>query len=139
MMLTHVVVVLTFSLLLPSPSIADDAIPWEDTQAGMTEAAEKGADAAEAEMRRVLERLVKEAAGKPEAVAKLRKAQAAWEQYRDAELEVRWPFAERGRYGSVYPMCLADRREALTRERVRALRSLLGEGEGDACTPEWPE
>ncbi len=134
---------LTGLILLSLPLIAsanqNRSIPRDETQAGMNEAAGKELEAAETEMARVLDSLMKKAAGKADAVAKLNKAQAAWKACRDAQVDAMWPFPDRGLYGSVYPMCVATIRTNLTKIRVMELRAMLGQAEGDVCNSEWPE
>ncbi len=114
-------------------------IPYEDTQLGMNEAAGRDLQAAETEMAGVLDTLVKQAAGKPGAIATLNKAQTAWKVYRDAQIAAMWPLPEHGQYGSVYPMCVAIVRAKLTNARVAELRAMLERVEGDVCNSEWPE
>jgi uncharacterized protein YecT (DUF1311 family) len=105
----------------------------------MNEAAEERLKAAEAEMVKVLDSLIRKAEGKPEAVKKLRRAQAAWEAYRDAQIDAVWPFPERGSYGSVYRMCFAEVKRQLIETRTRELKSMLEPKEGDVCSSQWPE
>jgi len=78
-------------LLISLPVTAAEEVPREHTQAGMNEAAGARLRAAEADMAKALESLAKMADGQPGSLAKLRRAQAAWEPYRDAQLEAFWP------------------------------------------------
>ena len=66
---------------------------------------------------------------------KLRKAQRAWLNFRDAELEARFPAEQKqAHYGSVYPMCAAQFLVQLTQERIKQLQKWLeGLEEGDVC------
>ncbi|MBS0582187.1 MAG: DUF1311 domain-containing protein [Proteobacteria bacterium] len=69
---------------------------------------------------------------------KLKAAQLLWLQFRDAEMEAKFPVDKqenpRFQYGSVYPMCWAGYKAALTSARVRDLKVwLTGEQEGDVC------
>lgn len=106
------------------------------TQGGLNEAGGNQLMAAEADMKHVLDQLNQTAKDKREALVKLRKAQDAWERYRDAQLNAVWPFPEHG--GNVYPMCIAAFKAALTEARTRELRQMLSPREGDACTSQWP-
>jgi len=126
-------------LILSLPAASQEALPHELTQAGMNEAAAERLRSAEQDMNRAIESLVARAGSNADAIAKLRKAQAAWEAYRDAQLATLWPFPERTWYGSVYPMCVADVRSELTEARTKELRSMLAPEEGDACASQWPE
>jgi hypothetical protein len=79
----------------------------------MNEAAAKRLRSAEEAMNRALTVLLQQAGDNGVAIAKLRKAQATWETYRDAQIDVLWPFPEHGQYGSVHPMCVADAKPPL--------------------------
>jgi len=127
------------SLALAVPASQDRPIPREETQAGLNEAAAKEVEAAEAEMTKVLDSLVKKAGGKTDAIMKLNKAQAAWKTYRDAQVDAMWPFPDRTWYGSVFPMCAGGARVNLTRIRVTELRAMLKSVEGELCNSQWPE
>jgi len=77
-------------------------------------------------------------ADQPLFLKKLKAAQLLWLQLRDAELEAKFPVDKqenpRFQYGSVYPMCWASYKAALTNARVRDLKVwLTGEQEGDMC------
>lgn len=113
--------------------------PKEQTQLELSQAAGKELKAAEAEMTALLGRLMKKGVGKKEAIAKLQRAQTAWKAYRDAQVGAKWPFPERGQYGSVYPMCAATELTNLTKARVVELQKMLTPIEGDACNSQWPD
>jgi uncharacterized protein YecT (DUF1311 family) len=113
--------------------------PHDETQAGMSEEAARGVGAADKEMAAVLKSLGSMPGVTPEAVAKLKRAQAAWEAYRDAQVSAKWPFPDAGLYGSVLAMCVADERAELTKQRVAQLRAMLKPEEGDVCGSRWPE
>lgn len=134
-------ILILVSMLLAVSTSQDSQIPYayEETQLGMNEAADKELHAAEAEMATVLDSLMKKAAGKTDAIAKLNKAQTAWKSYRDAQLDAMWPSPEREQYGSVNPMCVAMKRTGLTKTRVMELRAMLEPEEGDVCNSRWPE
>ena len=58
--------------------------------------------------------------------------QKAWEAYRDAQLAAIYPQDNNSSYGSVYPMCLAILKKALTEGRIRDLKALTV-SQDDAC------
>ena len=62
-------------------------------------------------------------------------AQKAWEAYRDAQREAIYPNPSEniGDYGSVYPMCFAMLENTLVQGRIRDLKALTLQGEGDVC------
>jgi uncharacterized protein YecT (DUF1311 family) len=64
----------------------------------------------------------------------LKSAQKIWIQFRDAEMNVKYPDREARYYGSVFPMCWSLYKEQLTNERIKVLQPWLdGTEEGDAC------
>jgi uncharacterized protein YecT (DUF1311 family) len=121
-------------LLLTLPATGAEKIPHEDTQLGMNDAAGKQLRSADAAMKKVFELLVARAGASADAVAKLRKSQAAWEAYRDAQLDAWWPSSDVQSYGSVYPMCFAMMKTQLTEARTVELRAMLDPQEGDVCS-----
>jgi len=115
----------------------------KQTQAELNQAAGKDLKDAEAEMThemtQLLDLLLKRADGNRGAIAKLTNAQTAWRVYRDAQVAARWPFPEKGRYGSVYPMCVASELTNLTNARIAELRRMLTSVEGEVCNSQWPD
>ena len=127
------------SMFLAGSTSQDRPIPHEHTQLGMNEAAGRELEAAEAEMAKMFDSLMKQAAGKADAIAKLNKAQAAWKAYRDAQVDTMWPFPDLGLYGGVFPMCVATIRANLTKTRVMELRAMAEPVDGDVCNSQWPD
>lgn len=113
-------------------------VPHELTQLGMNEAAGRELAAAEGEMVRALDALREKANGYPDSIAKLERAQSAWEDYREAQLDAEWPSDPR-EYGSVHSMCIAGRRTKLTEARTAELRAMLRHEEGEVCNSLWPK
>ena len=67
-------------------------------------------------------------------IKNLKVSQRLWIQFRDAEMNTKYPERQAGYYGSVYPMCWSMYKEQLTRERIKTLRQWLdGDDEGDVC------
>ena len=88
---------------------------------------------ADQELNKVYKQILKDYAGQPLFIAKLKVAQRLWVQLRDAELGLKFP--KTGNYGSVQPMCEEDYLAHLTRERIKFLRVwLTGIQEGDVCS-----
>jgi uncharacterized protein YecT (DUF1311 family) len=110
-----------------------------ETQKEMNEQASVRFTEAEADLKQVLADLQAKAVGKTDALEVLRRAQAAWENYRDEQLRALWPFPGRTSYGSANPMCVAEIKAELTRARTRELRAMLKPAEGDSCGSQWPE
>ena len=109
------------------------------TQLEINQSAQRELQRAEAEMNSELTRLFALAAQKPASIAKLKEAQSAWRAFRDAHVKAFWPSDERGAYGSVHPMCVANELTRLTKARVAELRAMTKRVEGDVCACEWPD
>ena len=130
---------LSFSL----PVTATETPPSVETQADLTqvdlnESADGGLEDAERELESVLASIARQYADKPLFLERLDKAQAAWRAFMDAELEAIYPPTEFGdvfdSYGSMYPLCWAEKKQALIGARIRTLRSwLAGSQDGDVC------
>jgi uncharacterized protein YecT (DUF1311 family) len=103
----------------------------------MAAASAAGADynAADAELNRVYNQVLKTYSSDHEFIEKLRESQRAWIKFRDAQLEALYPKADkRGEYGSEYPTCAADALAELTVARTKQLQRWLdGVEEGDVC------
>jgi uncharacterized protein YecT (DUF1311 family) len=128
------------ALVLLSPALVAGADPKDcmenaTTQIERNQCATSRLKAADDELNRVYQSILNRYKNDRQFLAKLRTAQQAWLKFRDAELEAKFPFADKqARYGSVYPMCanlfLAQR----TQERIKDLRQWLdGTEEGDVC------
>jgi uncharacterized protein YecT (DUF1311 family) len=123
---------LVVALLLLSPPLA------AQTQLDLNARAGAEFAAADAELNGVYQQIRKRYRDEPQFLTKLRDAQRAWIAFRDAELEAIYPPPASGSmqqaYGSMLPMCLAEQKARLTRERTAQLRRWLeGGAEGDAC------
>jgi uncharacterized protein YecT (DUF1311 family) len=93
---------------------------------------------ADAELNRVYQGVLARYKDDSKFIAKFRASQRAWLTYRDAEFEAKFPHADESKsthfYGSIFPMCAAQYRAQLTRERIARLREWLdGTEEGDSC------
>lgn len=88
------------------------------------------------ELNRLYKEILQKYKDDPKFIAKFREAQRVWLKYRDAEFEAKFPHMDEARYyGSIFPMCAAQYRAELTRERIAKLREWLnGTEEGDACS-----
>jgi uncharacterized protein YecT (DUF1311 family) len=91
---------------------------------------------ADSELTKVYEEVLGKYKSDPEFIGKLKAAQRAWIQFRDAHLEARFPKEDkRAEYGSVYPVCAGQILAELTEARTKQLRAWLdGTVEGDACS-----
>jgi uncharacterized protein YecT (DUF1311 family) len=131
-------VLLLTALLATFPAEADSCLQSATTQNELNECAGKALQEAEAEMQQVREQIRKEKVEKPEFLEQFENAQRAWLAFREAELKALFPL-DAGQYGSVFPMCYALSKAALTRQRIEQLREWLkGTEEGDVCYGSLP-
>jgi uncharacterized protein YecT (DUF1311 family) len=85
------------------------------------------------ELNSVYQKILKEYASDTLFIKNFKKAQRIWIQYRDAEMEAKYPHPDE--YGSVFPMCYSIVLKNLTEERTKKIKIwLIGIEEGDVCT-----
>jgi uncharacterized protein YecT (DUF1311 family) len=142
-MLRRVLLIVVCGCAFSTPAIRATEVKancWDkaQTQVEMNTCAGEEYKAADAELNRVYQAVLKKYKDDPKFLAKLRAAQRAWLAYRDAEEEAKFPHADESKtthyYGSIFPMCDAQYRAWLTNQRVEHLREWLnGTEEGDAC------
>ena len=80
-------------------------------------------------------KILKDYAKDAQFLAKLKQAQRAWVAFRDAQLEARFPKADKqSEYGSAYPTCRCSLLTELTEQRTKELKVWVdGIPEGDVC------
>jgi uncharacterized protein YecT (DUF1311 family) len=118
-------------------SKAKDCPDTAQTRSALNECAGGKLSKAELELGVLYKRLLAKASN-PAHRLKVEAAQTAWIAYRDAELDAKYPAENKQeQYGSVYPMCFADDRVEMTRQRIEELRALQRAEEGDVCAGEW--
>jgi Lysozyme inhibitor LprI len=67
-------------------------------------------------------------------LAKFSKAQASWESYRESQLEMIFPEADKSVYGSSYPTCRCNWLVEITNERLDYLvKWVSGTNDGEVC------
>ena len=128
------------SVVLLTPVVVPGADPKEclataTTQLERNQCATGQLKAADDELNRVYQALLRQYKDNREFLEKLRKAQRAWLTFRAAELEARFPSENKQRrYGSVYPTCANVFLAQRTQERIKQLREWLdGTDEGNVC------
>lgn len=111
---------------------------WDtaNTQGELNACADSEYEEADAELNRLYRELL--AVNKEDQLflQRIEKAQKAWIAYRDAHVVSMYPDYPKSSerfYGSVLPMCWAQTRTRLTKERVKILREMLQDREGDVC------
>jgi uncharacterized protein YecT (DUF1311 family) len=99
------------------------------TQAEMNACAAENAEAADDELNAAYRAVIACGKNDPTFIGNLKAAQRLWIQFRDAELQARFPVPEgeneRVLYGSMYPMELLGEKEKLARERTRQLHAFI--------------
>jgi len=89
---------------------------------------------AENEMNRIYQQILTEYKMDDVFVENLKKSQRIWIEFRDAELEMKYPKRERSYYGNTLPLCNAIYLKKLTDKRTKTLKIwLIGIEEGDNC------
>ncbi len=124
-------IILFLSIFITTPIMGQ-------TQLNLNTEASSEFQAADAEMNRVYKEILLLYKDNAQFIMNLRSAQRAWLKFRDAELEAHYPATPHENrhhlYGSVFPMCLANSKAALTRLRIEQLRVWLkGVEEGEVC------
>jgi uncharacterized protein YecT (DUF1311 family) len=112
-------------------SCLEDAL----TQGDMNRCAHIDYQAADKELNRVYQQLIKRYSDDPVFIKKLRASQRAWIRLRDADFAMRYPHSDDpGYYGSAFPTCSRLYLTELTLARVAFLKQWLKGGvEGDLC------
>jgi uncharacterized protein YecT (DUF1311 family) len=90
---------------------------------------------ADQELNRVYQQIFKEYRPITVFLQSLKTAQQRWIQFRDAEMQARFPATNSlVEYGSFFPVCYSNGMEELTKARIKQLRLwLTGIPEGDMC------
>lgn len=90
---------------------------------------------ADQELNRTYQQILKEYRTQTVFLQSLKAAQQRWIQFRDAEMQARYPAAKPlFEYGSFFPVCYSNGMEELTKARTKQLRLwLTGIPEGDMC------
>lgn len=103
------------------------------TQLTLNDQAAKEAKQADEKLNLVYKQVLGLYAKNTEFVAKLKKAQRLWVDFRDAQLALVYPERPAGYYGSSMPMCRSLYLTRLTKTRTEELEELLASTEGDIC------
>lgn len=120
---TFITLLMSFSLYLKG-----------QTQSEMNHEAAESFHKADSILNDVYQRIGKEYADDPVFLKKLKVSQRLWIQFRDAELEARFPDDDLMTYGSMYSMCYASVKKKLTIDRINQLNVWLeGLPETDGC------
>lgn len=119
---------------------AQSCLDNADTQAAINHCLQLEHESADQELNRVYQSILLKHADSPKFLQKLKLAQRAWIQWRDAELAAIFPeSAEAGFYGSSFSACQSTHSDILTRQRTQQLRQWLdGLEEGDVCAGSFP-
>jgi uncharacterized protein YecT (DUF1311 family) len=123
----NITLIITCILLYVSVGLAQ-------TQAAMNNDAGKAYKEADKKLNEVYQKILKQYSANALFIKKMKAAQKIWLQFRDAQLEMKYPEREAGYYGSMLPLCKANYLEELTKARTKQLEEWLNNPEeGDAC------
>jgi uncharacterized protein YecT (DUF1311 family) len=96
------------------------------TQLAMNACASGEAAHVENKRNAVYRKLLANASGQPEAIAKIKSSEKAWITYRDAYVDAMYPAEDkRAEYGSIFPMEADLLRAKLTQQHIADLKQLL--------------
>ena len=127
-------ILLTFSYSKTSIS-SDSCLKNAITQTDMNTCANLSVETAEKELNRVYEEIKKLYSDQTNFLLVLQNSQQAWIKLRDLNLELYYPATDkRWQYGSVYPMCVSEKKTKITLQRIEFLKQWLkGCEEGEVC------
>lgn len=116
-------------------SLSFSLVSFSQTQMEMNQDAHLAYQKADKELNRVYQAILTEYKSEPLFIERLKVAQRLWINFRDAELDMRFPKTDKGyNYGSVYPMCVSLILKEMTEERTKKLMVWLeGIEEGEMC------
>lgn len=104
------------------------------TQLELNEAQYKLYEKADKELNATYQKILSEYKEDTAFIKNLKKSQKLWIQFRDAEMNMKYPEREPGYYGSIQPLCSSIYLTELTQSRSMTLNIwLVGIDEGDAC------
>jgi len=121
-------------LILIISSLMIAFLSFSQSQSEMNGDAEKNLEKADKELNEVYAKILKEYKEDTAFIKNLKISQRLWIQFRDAEMNMKYPQREDGYYGSVQPMCWSMYKEDLTQQRIKVLKIWFeGIEEGDVC------
>lgn len=107
---------------------------FSQSQAAMNKEANDSLKAADKQLNILYQKILVEYKADTAFIQNLKKAQRLWVQFRDAEMDMKYPQGPEHSYGSVLPMCWAMYKTGLTKDRIKTLQVWLdGIEEGDVC------
>ncbi len=109
---------------------------FSQTQLKINQTATEQYSLADEELNSVYSQILTEYKNDSIFIEKLKISQRLWIKFRDAELDMKFPEAnKRLNYGSIYSMCSADYLTELTKQRTKKLKEWLEPiPEGDGCS-----
>lgn len=108
---------------------------FSQTQADMNIEAYKEYHISDSILNQTYKRILSEYANDSLFIRNLKISQRIWIQFRDSELNLKYPQYPENTYGIIHPLCTAYYLKDLTDERVKTLKIWLdGIEEGDACS-----
>lgn len=108
---------------------------YSQTQEEMNQNANSSLKASEKKMNAIYKKILKLYSKNDLFIKNFKICQKLWIQYRNAQVDMKYPKRSEGYYGSVFPMCKADYINELTNSRIKQLDEWLKKpDEGDICT-----
>ncbi|WP_366183089.1 lysozyme inhibitor LprI family protein [Flavobacterium ovatum] len=122
-------------IILTTICLMISVLGFSQTQLDLNSEAIKDYNTSDKKLNQVYQQILREYKSDLVFIANFKKAQRLWVQFRDAEMNAKFPDREVGYYGSVQPMCWNHYLEILTNERITKLKTwIIGIEEGDVCT-----
>jgi uncharacterized protein YecT (DUF1311 family) len=107
---------------------------YSQTQAGMNKEAAAAYKNTDKKLNDVYQKIIKLYSANDLFIKNLKAAQRIWLQYRDAQIELRYPKENEDYYGSSLPMCKLNYSAELTNVRAKELEEWIKEpAEGEIC------
>ena len=107
---------------------------YSQTQAEMNKTAYAEYNIADKQLNEIYQTILSKYSSDTLFVKNLKKSQRIWIQFRDAEMEMKFPEYAKGTYGSIQPTCNALYLKELITKRIETLKKWISTTEGDVCS-----
>ncbi len=107
---------------------------FSQTQAEMNNEAYTAYNTSDKQLNKIYKTILSEYQTDTIFIENMKKSQRLWIQFRDAEMEMKFPNYKDNIYGSIHPTCRAFYLKELTDKRIKTLKEWTGgTEEGDVC------
>ena len=108
---------------------------YAQSQWDMTMESDRAFKKADKELNVVYQKILTKYAKNTEFIKALRESERLWVKFRLAEINMRFPGADKKGYGSVLPMCVNGVAEDITKKRIAELKQWLKpQMDGEVCS-----